>query len=69
MMRHVDDLHRRFGRLGNLPETGRRRPDAEPRYRSVVQGSHVIFYRVAANDVVIVRALHGRMSAARHSPK
>jgi plasmid stabilization system protein ParE len=35
----------------------------------VVQGSHVIFYRVTAKEVVIVRVLHGRMSAARHLPK
>jgi len=69
MVRYVDDLHRRFEQLGQFPETGRRRPDVGRRYRSVVQGSHVIFYRVTPKDVVIVRVLHGRMSAARHLPK
>lgn len=69
MVRYVDDLHLRFGQLGHFPETGRRRLDIGRRYRSVVQGSHVIFYRVMAKDVVIVRVLHGRMSAARHLPK
>ena len=69
MVRYVDDLHRRFGQLGQFPETGRRRADVGRRYSSVVQGSHVIFYRVTAKEVVIVRVLHGRMSAARHLPK
>jgi toxin ParE1/3/4 len=69
MVRYVDDLHRRFALLSQFPETGRRRPDVGRRYRSVTQGSHVIFYRVTVKEVVIVRVLHGRMSAARHLPK
>jgi toxin ParE1/3/4 len=69
MVRYVDDLDRRFGQLGQFPDTGRRRPDVGRRYRSVVQGSHVIFYRVTAEEVVIVRVLHGRMSASRHLPR
>lgn len=69
MVRYVDDLHRRFAQLSKFPETGRRRPDVGRRYRSVTQGSHVIFYRVTAKEVVIVRVLHGRMSATLHLPK
>lgn len=66
MARYVDALHRRFGQLARLPEVGRLRKDVGPHYRSVVQGSHVIFYRVTASNIVIVRVLHGRMSAERH---
>lgn len=66
MVRYVDDLQRRFGQLARFPDSGRRRSDIGRHYRSVVQGSHVIFYRVTAKDVVIVRVLHGRMSAERH---
>ena len=66
MVRYIDDLHHRFGHLARFPEAGRLRRDVGPRYRSVVQGSHVIFYRVTPKDVVIVRVLHGRMSAERH---
>ncbi len=66
MGRYVDGLHRRFRQLARLPEVGRVRKDIGSRYRSVVQGSHVIFYRVTAKEIVIVRVLHGRMSAERH---
>ena len=69
MVRYVDDLHRRFAQLSQFPEAGRRRPDVGRRYRSVTQGSHVIFYRVTVEEVVIVRVLHGRMSAACHLPE
>lgn len=69
MSRYVDDLHGRFSQLAQSPQIGRRRLDIGRRYRSVVQGSHVIFYRVTAKEVVIVRVLHGRMSAARHLPE
>jgi Plasmid stabilization system protein len=66
MARYVDGLHRRFRQLARLPDMGRLRKDVGPQYRSIVQGSHVIFYRVTARDIVIVRVLHGRMSAERH---
>ena len=46
-----------------------RRSDVGRRYRSIVQGSHVIFYRVTVKEAVIVHVLHGRMRAARHLPK
>ena len=68
MTQYVDEFHRRFDQLARFPEIGRRRLDVGRRYRSVPQGSHVIFYRVAARHLVIVRILHGRMSAERHLP-
>lgn len=69
MVRYVDELHGRFNQLAQSPQIGRRRLDVGRRYRSVVQGSHVIFYRVTVKEVVIVRILHGRMSAAHHLPR
>lgn len=69
MVRYVDGLHGRFDHLARFPKAGRRRPDVGRSYRSVVQGSHVIFYRIRAKEVIIVRILHGRMSAVRHLPQ
>jgi toxin ParE1/3/4 len=69
MVRYVDDLHERFRQLARFPEAGRRRSDVGRAYRSVVRGAHVIFYRVTAKEVVIVRILHGRMNALRHLSK
>ena len=66
MGRYVDQLHKRFEQLARLPRLGKLRPDLGRHYRSAPQGSHVIFYRVTTTHLVIVRILHGRMSAERH---
>ena len=66
MSRYVDGLHARFVELARFPNSGRRRDEIGHGYRSVVQGSHIVFYRKAARDLVIVRILHVRMSPDRH---
>ena len=66
MSRYVAALHARFGGLARFPDTGRRRDELGRGYRSVVQGSHIVFYRVTARNLVIVRILHTRMSPERH---
>ena len=68
MDQYVGDLHARFEQLTRFPDSGRLRRDIGPGYRSIVQGSHVVFYRVTARNVVIVRVLHGRMRHERHLP-
>lgn len=68
MAEYVDALHRRFEQLQRFPRAGRRRTDLGSSYRSLLQGSHVIFYRTTAKAVVIVRILHGRMSPQHHLP-
>ncbi len=68
MARYIDGLNERFCQLVVSPEIGRPHQDIGRQYRSVVQGSHVIFYRVTGEELVIVRVLHGRMSAERHLP-
>lgn len=66
MVKYIDDLHRRFAALAHFPRTGRPRDELARGYRSIVQGSHIVFYRATARDLVIVRVLHVRMSPERH---
>ena len=66
MSRYVEALHARFAGLARFPDTGRRRDELGRDYRSVVQGSHIVFYRTTARNLVIVRVLHMRMSPERH---
>jgi toxin ParE1/3/4 len=68
MTRYVDGLHERFVVLARQPEIGRRRDEIGQGYRSIVHGSHIVFYRLTRRELVIVRVLHGRMSPERHIP-
>lgn len=51
-------LHRVFDRLRDNPLVGIARSDLEPGLRSPRVELHVLFYRVAANVIEIVRILH-----------
>jgi toxin ParE1/3/4 len=66
MTRYVDALDARFAELARFPELGRSRNDIAVGYRSIVQGSHVVLYRVTRRHLVVVRVLHGRMDPDRH---
>lgn len=46
-------------RLADFPELGRARDDLRPGMRSWSVGSYLIFYRVEAARLVVVRILHG----------
>jgi toxin ParE1/3/4 len=45
--------------LGENPNLGRERGQAYDRLRSFPLGNYIIFYRVWAGDVAIVRVVHG----------
>jgi len=68
MSRYVDGLHKRFDALARFPNSGRRRDEIGRGYRSMVHGSHIVFYKIVARELVIVRVLHVRMSPERHLP-
>jgi toxin ParE1/3/4 len=68
MARYIDSLHERFVDLASHPEMGRRRDEIRRGYRSIVHGSHIVFYRLTRRELVIVRVLHGRMNPERHIP-
>jgi toxin ParE1/3/4 len=48
------------------PKVGRICDDVRPGYRRYPVGSHVLFYRVTAEAIVVVRILHRRMDVERH---
>ena len=58
-----DGLAEAFGRLLRYLMSGRGRPDIDETVRSIPFRSHVIFYDVDGQDVIIQRVLHGAMDA------
>lgn len=48
-----------FEMFADHPEIGRERPELREDLRSFPEGSYVIFYRIWAGQVAIVRVLHG----------
>ena len=59
--RIIDRIYGNFAMLVENPEAGRLRPElaAEVRSFSTGAGSYIVFYRIADDDVQIVRVLHG----------
>ncbi|KXS52012.1 MAG: Plasmid stabilization element ParE [Marinobacter sp. T13-3] len=56
-----------FHLLGENPNLGHACDEISPGYRQYPQGSHIIFYRPAEEDVVeIIRILHKRMLPGGH---
>lgn len=56
-----------FQLLGENPNLGQSCDDISPGYRQYPQGSHIIFYRLATDEVVeIIRILHKRMLPEGH---
>ena len=51
--------------LVRSPEMGRRRDDIRTGLRSFPKGHHVIFYRILADRIRIVRILHSRQDLTR----
>lgn len=56
----LDEINARFDVLAVWPQAGRRRDELGHGLRSHAVGSYIIFYRLAREDVVIQRVLHGR---------
>jgi toxin ParE1/3/4 len=61
----VAELQARASRLAEFPDASSVRDDISPGLRSVVQGRYLLFFRVYAHEIRIVRILHG----ARDLPK
>lgn len=64
--RYLDGLAACFERLGAMPEMGRACDEIRAGYRRLEHEKHVIFYRVEAKGVLIIRILHLRMLPVRH---
>jgi len=61
-LRDLDDC---FTTLLNHPESGRKRPEIREGLYSLASGSHVVFYRILADRLRIVRVLHGSRDLPR----
>jgi toxin ParE1/3/4 len=64
--RYTDDLTNTFSLLAGNPEHGGACDHVREGYRRHRVGRHVVYYRVAARGVDVVRVLHSRMDAPRH---
>jgi toxin ParE1/3/4 len=62
---HLRDIQRAGDRDGN-PRRGVACDEIRSGYRKLLAGSHILFFRVSANRVVVVRILHARMDFDRH---
>jgi toxin ParE1/3/4 len=57
----VREVDARFKNLSRFPFIGRERPSLAPGLRSILVGTHLIFYCVEHDRIVIVRIIDGRM--------
>ncbi len=51
-------------RIKENPHLGRSREDVRHGYRSVFVGSHLLFYQLSQETVIIIRILHQRMDVS-----
>ncbi len=54
---YLDGLIRRFSKLAETPNQWQAVEHIRPGYRRSVYGSHSIYYRVEADEIVVVRIL------------
>jgi toxin ParE1/3/4 len=59
-------LDQAFTTLSVNPLIGRSRDEIAPSLRSHGVQQHIVYYRVAAETVTVLRVLHRKMDAARH---
>ncbi|HEX4180597.1 MAG TPA: type II toxin-antitoxin system RelE/ParE family toxin [Caulobacteraceae bacterium] len=64
--RYVRDIQRAIEAVASNPCLGRACDEIRTGYFKRVVGSHVLFYRLAGEQVEIIRILHQRMDFDRH---
>lgn len=65
-VRYAGRLSASMQELLSHPHLGSARDDIGPDIRNLHVGQHVIYYRVLASSIRIVRILHARMNAEEH---
>jgi len=63
---YLANVKDQFWLLTQQPLVGTERPELLPDTRSLPMESHILFYRVSANSVEIIRVLHRRQDPQRH---
>lgn len=65
---YTRDIWQRIEAVAQRPAMGQDASDIRAGYYKISCGSHVLFYRLIADGVDIVRILHERMDFERHIP-
>jgi toxin ParE1/3/4 len=65
-VRYLTQLDARFRWIAQNPTCGLASDHIKPGYWRCAEGRHVIFYRLSAKGVDIIRILHDRMLPKRH---
>jgi toxin ParE1/3/4 len=63
---YTRQLWRDIAAIAERPSLGDECPEVRKGYRKYPSGSHVLFYRLVADRVDVVRILHERMDYGRH---
>ena len=58
-LKYLSEFEELFFHLVDYPEIGRSRNEIKKGLRSLPKSAHVVFYRIMANHIRIVRILHG----------
>ncbi len=65
-VRYLGQLDACFHRMAKTPKCGRPCEGIKAGYRRLLEGRHVIFFRVVRKQVQIIRILHERMLPTHH---
>ena len=65
---YIRQLWRDIATVADRPSLGRECSEVRPGYFRYPSGSHILFYRSAADGIDIVRILHQRMDYEQHIP-
>lgn len=65
---YVSDLEDAFIQLSSHPQSGKDRSEIKQELRSIIKGSHTVFYRIMQNNIRIVRVLHTSRDVIRFFP-
>ena len=64
--RYIDHLRDRALELVAFPQLGRTRDEVQPGLRSLLARNHLIFYRLQAAEIQVIRILHGSIDLPQH---
>jgi len=63
---YLEQLEKAFYSLLDNPHLGKSRDDIKAGYRSLLVEKHLVFYRLADEQLEIMRILHCRMDVIQH---
>jgi toxin ParE1/3/4 len=64
--RYIRGLHRAIETVADDPDRARRCDHIRAGYRKYSAGAHMLFFRVIADEIEVIRVLHQRMDFERH---